>query len=138
MEDKYKFQIILSATEMGLQKHSAKYWKYENVRNIEIVENKWNIKFWMLCNTHNYHSMGMCKYESSQSDAIDSIRQNRTRSTQILFCVFCICFGGVVITAQCTETFSDLLCSPEFRYYYDVNMPIKVCSEAYFFKIEVL
>ena len=27
----------------------------------------------------------------------------------------CICFDGVVITAQCTATFSDLLCSPEFR-----------------------
>ena len=30
---------------------------------------------------------------------------------------FCICFDGVVITAQYTATFSDLLRSPEFRYY---------------------
>ena len=29
----------------------------------------------------------------------------------------CICFDGVVITAQCTATFSDLLCSSKFRYY---------------------
>ena len=32
------------------------------------------------------------------------------------FCI-CICFDGVVIAAQCTATFSELLCSPEFRYY---------------------
>ena len=30
---------------------------------------------------------------------------------------FCICFEGVEIAAQCTATFSDLLCSHEFRYY---------------------
>ena len=34
----------------------------------------------------------------------------------IWICI-CISFDGVVITAQCTATFSDLLCSPEFRYY---------------------
>ena len=43
------------------------------------------------------------------------------------------CIKGVVIAAQCTTTFSDLLCSPEFRYYQDVNTPIKFCSEDYFF-----
>ena len=32
--------------------------------------------------------------------------------TCLLFCI-----DGVVIAAQCTATFSDLLCSPEFRYY---------------------
>ena len=32
------------------------------------------------------------------------------------YCI-CICFDGVVVTAQCTVIFSDLLCSPEFRYY---------------------
>ena len=31
-----------------------------------------------------------------------------------------------------------LLCSPRFKYYLDVNMPIKFCSEAYFFRLEVL
>ena len=31
--------------------------------------------------------------------------------------VFVFVFDGVVITAQCTATFSDILCSPEFRYY---------------------
>ena len=29
---------------------------------------------------------------------------------------FCICFDGVVIGAQCTAIFSDLLCFPEFGY----------------------
>ena len=33
-----------------------------------------------------------------------------------VFCI-CICFDGLVIIAQCTATFSDLSCSPEFRYY---------------------
>ena len=44
----------------------------------------------------------------------------------------CICFDGVVIATQCTATFEDLLCSLEFRYYQDVNMPFRFCSEAYF------
>ena len=44
----------------------------------------------------------------------------------------------MVITVECTATFSDLWCSPEFGYYKDVNMPIKVCSEAYFFRLEIL
>ena len=38
------------------------------------------------------------------------------RGNTSYICV-CICYDGVVITAQCTATFSDLLCSPEFRYY---------------------
>ena len=33
------------------------------------------------------------------------------------FLVFVFCFDGVFIAAQCTATFLDLLCSPEFRYY---------------------
>ena len=37
-------------------------------------------------------------------------------SSNFFFCIR-ICFDGVVIIAQCTATFSDLLCSPEFRYY---------------------
>ena len=49
-----------------------------------------------------------------------------------LFAYELYCIERVVIAAQCTATFSDLLCSPEFRYY-DVNMPIKFCSEVYFF-----
>ena len=51
----------------------------------------------------------------------------------ILYCIVVYCIEGVVIAAQFTATFSDLLCSPEFRYQ-DVNMPIKVCLEAYFFQ----
>ena len=43
----------------------------------------------------------------------------------------CICFDGVVFAAQCTATFSRSIVLPEYRYK-DVNMPIKVCSEAYF------
>ena len=50
----------------------------------------------------------------------------------------CICFDRVIITAQCTAAFSDLLCSPKCRYYQGVNIPIKCCSEAYFFRLEVL
>ena len=42
------------------------------------------------------------------------------------------CIDGVVIAAQYTANFYDLLCSPEFRYYYDVNTPIKFWSEANF------
>ena len=53
------------------------------------------------------------------------------------YCI-CICFDWVVIAAQCTATFSDLLCSPEFRYYWDVNMSNKFCSESYFFRLQVL
>ena len=46
--------------------------------------------------------------------------------------LFVFVFDVVVTTAQCIATFSDLLCSPKFRYYKDVNMLIKFCSEAYF------
>ena len=53
-----------------------------------------------------------------------------------MFILYCI--NRVVIAAQCTATFQDLLCFPEFRYYKDVNMPIKFCSEAYFSRLEVL
>ena len=45
------------------------------------------------------------------------------------------CIDGVVIAAQCTATFLRSIVHPEFRY---VNMPIKFCSQAYFFRLEVL
>ena len=32
-------------------------------------------------------------------------------------CIVLYCIDGVVIAAQCTATFQDILCSPEFRYY---------------------
>ena len=35
----------------------------------------------------------------------------------VLYCIVLYCIDGVVIAAQCTATFSDLLCSHEFRYY---------------------
>ena len=35
----------------------------------------------------------------------------------VLYCIVLYCIDGVVIAAQCTATFSDPLCSPEFRYY---------------------
>jgi hypothetical protein len=57
---------------------------------------------------------------------------------KILYCVVLYFIEGVVIAAQCIASFSDILCSPEFRYYLDLNMPIKFCSEAYFFRLEVL
>ena len=63
---------------------------------------------------------------------------NITRSLLFfLYLYFCIGFDGVVIAAQWSATFSHLLCSPKFGYY-DVNMPVKFCSEAYFFRLEVL
>ena len=54
------------------------------------------------------------------------VRQNRSESG--VNCIVLYCIEGVVIAAQCTATqpFQDLLCSPEFRYYQDVNMPIKL------------
>ena len=36
---------------------------------------------------------------------------------EVLYCIVLYCIEGVVITALFTATFSDLLCSPEFRYY---------------------
>ena len=32
----------------------------------------------------------------------------------VSYCIVLCCIEGVVIAAQCTATFSDLLCSPEF------------------------
>ena len=52
----------------------------------------------------------------------------------ITIVLYCICFDEVVIAAQCTATFPDLLCS----HYWDVNMPIKFCSDDYFFRLEIL
>ena len=47
------------------------------------------------------------------------------------------CFDGVVIAAQCTATFfKDLSCSPNLGIT-NVNMPVKFCSEAYSFRLEV-
>ena len=40
----------------------------------------------------------------------------RPRRREQYDCI-CICFDEGVTTVQCTATFSDLLCSPEFRYY---------------------
>ena len=34
----------------------------------------------------------------------------------VLYCIVLYCIEGVVIAAQCTAAFSDLLCSPEFGY----------------------
>jgi hypothetical protein len=44
----------------------------------------------------------------------------------------------VLIAAQFTATFLRSIVLHEFRYYSDMNMPIKFCSEAYFFRLEVL
>ena len=63
---------------------------------------------------------------------------NEVAKLEFSHCIVLYCVEGVVIAAQCTATFSDLLCSPEFRYYKDVNMSIKFCSEAYFFRLEVV
>ena len=46
--------------------------------------------------------------------------------------VFVFVLMVVVIAAQCSKIFKDLLYSPEFRYYQDMNLPIRFCSEAYF------
>ena len=35
----------------------------------------------------------------------------------VLYCMVLYCFDGMLIAAQCTATFSDLMCSPKFRYY---------------------
>ena len=50
------------------------------------------------------------------------------------FYLFVFVLMGWSLLPNTLRPFQDLLCAPEFRYYLDVNMPIKVCSEAYFFK----
>ena len=55
-----------------------------------------------------------------------------------LFLIFVFVLMGWAILPNALRPFQDLLCSPEFRYYQDENMPIKFCSEAYFFRLEVL
>ena len=35
---------------------------------------------------------------------------------KLLYCIVFYCIEEVVIAAQCTATFSDLLCSPEIGY----------------------
>ena len=50
----------------------------------------------------------------------DSIVLNIVRPMRSLYEgweLFGFVFDGVVIAAQCTAIFQDLLCSPEFRYY---------------------
>ena len=56
---------------------------------------------------------------------------HKHRSNECHIVLYCI--EEVVIVAQ-LRPFQDLLCSREFRYYQEVNMPIKFCSEAYFFQ----
>jgi hypothetical protein len=52
---------------------------------------------------------------------------------------FIVLSNRVVIAALCTATFFKIYCAPSnYRYYKDVNMPIKVCSEAYFFTFDVV
>ena len=50
----------------------------------------------------------------------------------------CIVLKGWSLLPNALRPFQDLLCSPEFRYYLDVNMSIKFCSEGYFLRFEVL
>ena len=52
----------------------------------------------------------------------------------IISCIvmYCIVLKGWSLLPDVLRPFQDLFCSPEFRYYWDVNMPIKFCSEAYF------
>ena len=45
---------------------------------------------------------------------------------------------GWSLLPNALRPFQDLLRSPEFRYSLEVNMPIKICSEVYFFKLQVL
>ena len=52
--------------------------------------------------------------------------------------LYCIVLMGWSLLPNALRPFQDILCFPEFRYYQDVNMPIKVCSEAYFVSPEVL
>ena len=49
----------------------------------------------------------------------------------------CIVLKGWSLLPNSLRPFQDLLCSPEFSYQ-DLNMPIKICSEAYFFRLEIL
>ena len=50
----------------------------------------------------------------------------------------CIVLKGWSWLSNALRPFQDLLCSLEFRYYEDVNMPITFCSDANFFRLEVL
>ena len=52
--------------------------------------------------------------------------------------LYCIVLKGWSLLPNALQPFQDLLCFPEFRYYQDVNMLIKFCSETYFFRLEVL
>jgi hypothetical protein len=61
-----------------------------------------------------------------------TVGTERILTVIVMYCIVLYCIEEVVIAAQRTATFSDLLYSP------DVSMPIKFCSEAYFFGVEVL
>ena len=81
--------------------------------NLDIcIKNKW----WRLWNESiqpychllvSYRSSWTVKLPSKSSQLITHTY------THTLYCFF----KGVVIAAHCTATFSELLCSPEFRYY---------------------
>ena len=53
----------------------------------------------------------------------------------IVYCI--VSMSGHCCPRHC-DLLSGLLCSPEFRYYQDVNMPIKFCLEAYFLGLRFL
>ena len=60
-------------------------------------------------------------------------------SVNLLNCLStCIVLKGWLLLSNALRHFQDLLGSPEFGYYYDLNMPIKFCSEAYFLRLEVV
>jgi len=55
-----------------------------------------------------------------------------------MYVLYCIVLMGWSLLPNELRPFQDLLCSPEFKYFYDVNMLNKFCSEAYFSRLEVL
>ena len=52
----------------------------------------------------------------SSHEAGPTISQQQRPRVQCMIYIVLYCIEGVVIAAQCTATFSDLLCSPEFWY----------------------
>ena len=52
----------------------------------------------------------------------------------MIIVLYCIVLKGWSLLPNELRPFQDLLCSREFRYDKDVNMPIKFCSETYFFQ----
>ena len=45
---------------------------------------------------------------------------------------YCIVLMGWTLLPDALRPFRDLLCSPEFRYYYDVNMPSNFAQKPIF------